>query len=1629
MNTKKKSSWLSLLLALAMMITTSLTGLIPVSGAANTVQAAGNTRTIYFTTDGLLNDTKWNADNGYQTVAIEYGTNGVDNNTWMAMAKIGSYRSGYLYKADVPSTATYFRVYVSNAGTASKPIYYVPGIGNAENNKSGDTLASTLFKIENDKYVTLVPGSTTQQWDGEGDSKSGTVSALETDTEVAVLYGRWYYNNGTEAAANGVWAKRVSKSDLGLSSSPETRDIYFTTMNSEKGWNYSDSMYIYQNGTWTPMGKVKEDTLNVNNSNKQRGTIWKGTISAYDGAEFRFASNPSDNTKAYGVNTNEKIWAINDSVSAKIIVKNGGYWVQRPDGSSVWASTDATLSFTNTDAQHVFYNYGKYGISGTEYNHGVAMYSVGSADFKSYGLSDVIGKIAGTTFYINDIGSLLTPPITVTYKFEKNGVTKDGGTLTKDSESGLYSITIPELTNEDNTADDEWKYVTVTDAYGTVVLSDYDVTQVNSSKPVYTYGITVTSSSVGETSIDKWLALDTTETKSIDKTKLYVGNTGITSLRINGNNIQLTNDDDGDYFAIPSGVSTKTVITAGASDETGTATTYNFCWTDPEKDTLAVIDDVAVVSGTHVSATGINSLAGITNPAGGKFRLTNDILNNNQTYTITGDVELDLNGHQITTSSQLFTVTDGASLTIIDSKKVSRKKSTLSDWEKIDNFDENSALKRVDSWEHLSSVQRNASDITVTYYVTEAVPYDNATENEKATLKGTKDTWYKYEDTVYGRILTTGTPNQIIEVSGKGTFNLESGAITVGDGKNVQHLVLNRGTFNMTGGYLVGNSSTDKTGGGAVYNYSDNGSAGTMTMTGGVIAANSAANAGAIYNDRGGTLVISGGDEKTYGGVISGNKCNYNSFGGGIYSVNSAVTISGNSYITNNYQPGNCNESDTNNDETQSGGGGIATRNGTFTMDGGNVTGNLAGNSGGGLYIGYYEAGTSYTFSGGYVSENMCYHGEGGGIRISGGSDGKIKGNIYITNNGNLTGAAASGNQPEANKLSGTWGGGGIFVQTNGKLTIETALITNNYAGGYGGGFAACPTGAAVSVSNTGAAIYGNDALDRNMTTISNGKNKDEELHNGKYSDDVEKYFAANSHNARDYFSAGAASISGAMLGYTTAKWSGYIDSKAVGEDQYSMYDTATGNDFIGLTANPSKADKQESTKLSTVVISGNYSYTHGGGCMTNGSVVLGSVPSQTESYPTVRLTGLKNIIKDAADNSDYSNDFTFKLVTAEPQIISQKIALVNQAEVAAASVLDGNKFYLDWNLTESECKSSNGFTYYMYEQAGESGNVTYDDTIYQITGTIGSEQESIGSGENNHAKLIMTHYFINTVSIKKGTVSNDHTQIQWTDLKAGDSGDYTAIKQANRSETITFNKTTFTNLVELPKTEVSVHKVWLSNEKYTQEEADAGKIPSGYKVGDYKPLTGAAANTDANFILYRYSTNAEDKEFYHVANDGVTVTWTNNVTEASTLPETGTDTNIYTAGNLDVYYQYNKNSETNEQKYTYVVAEKCDNNTYVAFPGSGNSSVKLSDGSSYFVNFTKDSEITDTNTGVIAKTNYTVTNRPETYTLPLTGSSGWNKGSLYLLMLLIAVSAVGIYTVNKLKRETQVYAKKQEEN
>jgi hypothetical protein len=145
-------------------------------------------------------------------------------------------------------------------------------------------------------------------------------------------------------------------------------------------------------------------------------------------------------------------------------------------------------------------------------------------------------------------------------------------------------------------------------------------------------------------------------------------------------------------------------------------------------------------------------------------------------------------------------------------------------------------------------------------------------------------------------------------------------------------------------------------------------------------------------------------------------------------------------------------------------GGGVFVNNGTFTMDGGKISGNTARSmvgSGGGVYV--YSNGT-FIMNGGEISDNTANgsYGYGGGVDVY------ING-TFIMNGGEISGNTTNGNYGGGVIVSGTFtmnggeissntardGGGvyvrGTFTMTGGEISGNTASSRPNY-GGNGGG-------------------------------------------------------------------------------------------------------------------------------------------------------------------------------------------------------------------------------------------------------------------------------------------------------------------------------------------------------------------------------------------------------------------------------------------------------------------------------------------------------------------------------------------------------------------------------------------------
>lgn len=706
-------------------------------------------------------------------------------------------------------------------------------------------------------------------------------------------------------------------------------------------------------------------------------------------------------------------------------------------------------------------------------------------------------------------------------------------------------------------------------------------------------------------------------------------------------------------------------------------------------------------------------------------------------------ITLDLNGFKIkhkSSNQPLFSITGGATLTVKDGTQTAPTETSVNK-EKMSG--------------NLASMECDDSNIPnkLTYYVTESV----------AKGTGTTETLKEYKVDIKGAIVACGdnADLKLVNLYKTGTFNLESGTITQqqnsGDQKNsVNSLVYaEEGSIvNMRGGYVCG--ATSMYHGAGIELGTMNNSGATLNLTGGVIAGNYAPIGGGV-NAYGSTINMTG---DTTGGTISGNGTfeDGSGYGAGICAENSNVTIT-DGYITNNkyqfYQ-------DTDSTGCKHlgngchGGGGIAAFNGgSLTIAGGYITGNYSAEAGGGVYAGAWNSALSrFTLSGGIIASNVAQNSEGGGIRIAAptvgefevGSDSKA----YITNN--------------VTNTTNDWGGGGVFVQggnssegvNSARLKIYKALITKNSANGYGGGFAACPSGKTAITDTNGIAIFGNtDANGENLSGGTNGKNEDQpsSVDGGQITGDFKSHghedlFLIRKSGNDEYIAA----VTGQMLGGGAANWSGTIDGQTT---TIGKYDGAQAKYMIGLKSKPSVEDQNAAMGLATLYITGNSSNIHGGGIMTNGNVVAGST-REVKVYPKMKLNGSKVL----EGGTLKGNDFDFQLLRQNKIINEQgEISYTvpsfdsnRKLQLNGCSVVDTVKNDENGNLTFDlgEVYADDDLVYYLVEVPGTNKDVTYDQTIYKIDPKVVRDENK----SHNVLDITYTYYRVESVSITK--VEND---------------------------------------------------------------------------------------------------------------------------------------------------------------------------------------------------------------------------------------------------------------------------------
>lgn len=806
-------------------------------------------------------------------------------------------------------------------------------------------------------------------------------------------------------------------------------------------------------------------------------------------------------------------------------------------------------------------------------------------------------------------------------------------------------------------------------------------------------------------------------------------------------------------------------------------------------------------------------------------------------------ITLDLNGFKIkhdSSASPLFDVADYATLTVMDSGKVPEK---VADGQQLQDKDEHLTPENYGKTA-IMSYDGNEVPEDLTYYVTESA----------ASGVGTTEKIKEYKATIKGAIVgvTKNSKMRLINVYQHGTFNLESGAITQEKDCNVGNLIYaeNGSAVNMSGGYVCGASGSGDGAGIMVSN--EKGDVSTLKLTGGVIAGNSANRGGGVYARYSEVAITNG--------IISGNSTLDVGLGGGIMAEGGIVTVSG-GHITNNRMAKFCG-TDGNGCH---GGAGLAANNGAHvTISGGQITGNYSEEAGGGVYVtNLGQQGMAWLdITGGNIASNVSYRSEGAGIRVGQKVDAMISGAskdspVYITNNHCMS--------------RFDWGGGGIFVQgcneaasSAGRLFVYNSYISSNTAGGYGGGVAVCPTGKTLVTGTDGTAIFGNTSAGNEQNandyeSVSNtGNNGTPHLSGGGHGKDQDsdaynaEVFRENGH--ADFFLAAEghttpiAAVIGKMLGGGDAKYRGSL------ELQKAITIPANGGvqvyKSIGLSSDVKAQDpeainaRKAALEAGATFITGNYSWNHGGGIMSNGDLYMGA-PEDTYVYPSLKLKATKKLEGRKLNDGEFS--FTVYRKDSDDPLAGTTAGTTFNRDVCtevgtAANDAEGS---ITFDLGEQFASSGAGneITYYLVEDPGGDSGITYDSSVYKIVVTAEDTKTllmSVPSKENSSQlkDLYIHNYTIKNVGVTKYEFRESSGK--WENVKARSkvqkSGDYYPIICEGDS-------TTFTN-------------------KFTPYDSKGSWTPMATKVvegGEMKEFTlQLATDTDFTDIVSSKSTTAD---------------------------------------------------------------------------------------------------------------------------------------------------------------------------
>lgn len=524
------------------------------------------------------------------------------------------------------------------------------------------------------------------------------------------------------------------------------------------------------------------------------------------------------------------------------------------------------------------------------------------------------------------------------------------------------------------------------------------------------------------------------------------------------------------------------------------------------------------------------------------------------------------------------------------------------------------------------------------------------------------------------------------------------------------------------------------------------------------------------YN--GAAIDITGGTFNAIGqNVFTNNSVNAN--GGAIFfkNVGNDITFENTTFENNS----------TSIDAWGAGGGAIFIEgmNKLIIGEGTSFTNNYSFSSGGAILF----KGQTLEINDGVFENNTAHNREGGAIAVIGNyrkDGGPLPNSAIITKGifkGNKSGYSKEGTPNTAYQ---DWGGGAIFVDdaSSMELTADT-VITENKAGGFGGGIAGCSTGRVFVFGddNSGAILFNNQGGDRSNPHISGSYSEKHADHEYALENET---FMQNGYD--DFFCALNSTVAKKVFGNSIIE--GSIDHNAIDttKDYFvASYSTGISASLIG--------DTSALKGNASVLMIDNTSYTHGGAILCNGYLVVGNPNSEIISVgKSLEIYGKKSLVdKNDEAATLLDSQFGFTLKDASGKTVS------TGTNNASGSISFGSRLTFDkTNWADGENSGNDKvFTYYLTENDFADTTIEKDTSEYIIKIAV---SKISGQQEVGNLSLAKENYTISNVSVQKknGTVISDYADYTF------DSSDEMHAAELNLFKD---NTSTFVNIIK-PETE-----------------------------------------------------------------------------------------------------------------------------------------------------------------------------------------------------------------------------------